>query len=451
MVRASQTLACAASPAERVHHCAEADADDELTPEERRRKKVRRAKRGVRSELSVSGGDWTRHGYATSDLLRSEDVVDSLPRVDVRRVSLSDFVERFEKPRRPCVLTHATDGWPAAPGGCRAWSLASLRERFGSHKFKVGSDDDGYAVRLKMSHFHDYVLDKSEGAPVDDSPLYVFDGTYGDREGSRALLDDYQVPPYFQEDLFSGCGEGRRPPYRWVVFGPARSGSSLHIDPLATSAWNALLVGRKRWALLPPSVPRADCKPRIPGVTDGEGATWFKHVLPRTRAADWPHARPLEAIQAAGEVMFVPNGWWHAVLNLEHTVAVTQNYVSSANFDAAWRHTRVARPRLCQRWAAWLKDRRPDLSVRAEALDAAGLGDVSESSPSSSSSSSSSESEGSDGEPPSLCADAPPPASPSRKRIAPPLFAPVTAGDAGAAEQGASWRRRCPEEAMHAH
>ena len=77
-----------------------ADADDEddddLTPLERRRgratagdgaaialtltrdgraalrlKKVRRAKRGVRSELSVSGGEWSKHGLAAvPELLR---------------------------------------------------------------------------------------------------------------------------------------------------------------------------------------------------------------------------------------------------------------------------------------------------------------------------------------------------------------------------------------------
>jgi histone arginine demethylase JMJD6 len=52
---------------------------------------------------------------------------------------------------------------------------------------------------------------------TDDSPLYIFDGTFGDRRGSRGLKRDYEVPPYFREDLMRLAGDKRRPPYRCLI------------------------------------------------------------------------------------------------------------------------------------------------------------------------------------------------------------------------------------------
>jgi oxalate decarboxylase/phosphoglucose isomerase-like protein (cupin superfamily) len=40
---------------------------------------------------------------------------------------------------------------------------------------------------------------------------------------------------------------------------------------------------------------------------------------------------PREAVVRKGEILFVPRGWWHCAINLEDTLAITQNYVSRAN------------------------------------------------------------------------------------------------------------------------
>lgn len=135
--------------------------------------------------------------------------------------------------------------------------------------------------------------------------MYIFDGTFADKDGTATLAQDYCPPRYFSEDLLHLVGEKRRPPYRWLVIGPPRSGSFIHVDPLATSAWNALVQGRKRWVLFPPGTPRELVAPREASL-EREAVDWFVKVYPRTKLPSWTGPKPLECVQMPGETMFVP-------------------------------------------------------------------------------------------------------------------------------------------------
>jgi hypothetical protein len=74
---------------------------------------------------------------------------------------------------------------------------------------------------------------------------------------------------------------------------------------------NRLIFGKKRWYLLPPAFARYARKP----VSD-----WLLEDLP-SLAAD---ARiPLfTCVQQPGEIVFVPRGWAHAVVNLVESVGI---------------------------------------------------------------------------------------------------------------------------------
>lgn len=93
------------------------------------------------------------------------------------------------------------------------------------------------------------------------------------------------------------------------------------------------------------------------------GCRWFTQHLPRIRKeVERQGHEVLEFVQQPGETVFVPGDWWHTVINVENTIAVTQNFASTTNFPEVWRATRVSRRRLASRWLKSIRTHRPDLA-----------------------------------------------------------------------------------------
>ncbi|KDO31354.1 hypothetical protein SPRG_03971 [Saprolegnia parasitica CBS 223.65] len=249
-------------------------------------------------------------------LTRASLAIDTIPRVDGNSLSVEAFKEQFEVPNLPVILTNVVSSWPAMD----RWSDEYLYQVCGATKFYAGG------FHMTMEQYLTYARTLH-----DDQPLFIFDKHFASTV--PALAADYSVPKYFDDDLFKLLGSDR-PDYRWLIFGPKGSGSSFHIDPNSTCAWNAIIRGAKKWIMFPPDVTPPGVHPSADG---GEVSTpvslmeWFVTFYKQTKTKAPVH---LEGIVREGEVIFVPKGWWHLVLNTEECLAITQNFVcNSSLFD----------------------------------------------------------------------------------------------------------------------
>ena len=331
-----------------------------------------------------------------------------------KKENQSFFAKNFEEKNYPAKILNATRGWKAMETKSNAkytlynnencsenecfgkeskiedntsqneygelsisdgWQFHELQKRFGNVRWRF-SDLHGEMMELKT--YQKYVA--TEGS-YDDAPLGIYDSEFGDDEPTKVLLQEYNVPACFSPDLFdlalmetnSANNDDttkvltpiKRPPFRWILIGPPRSGTGLHIDPLWTNAWVTLIQGTKRWILFPPSTPPEEIgfisdQPQIPS------SIWFRDYYFKNRDKIKKY-NPVEVLQKRGETVFVPNGWIHLVLNLDFSVAVTHNYACEfgpSTLENIWKQVVIDEPNFALSWYNGLKKRRPDLAKR---------------------------------------------------------------------------------------
>ena len=400
--------------------------------------------------------------------------------VDGTTLTKGEFEHQYAvHPAKPALLSGLAADWPAASTGESGWTVDNLLRRYRDVEFTIAGG------RIPLAHYVRYVGDSASRGASADWPFYVFEASLHGG-GRERLLQEYTPPAFFDDVLeVPPC---KRPAPRYFLLGPRGSGTMMHTDPCATSAWNTLLQGSKRWCLFPPSIAASELNPgletgntggstaaqattkvvhdtdgsmggahmvqyvldvkydteisdpdwdalseaiarAVPGgvlfveaktvniafglkklqchvVVDSERvaeesllggiagewstelarivqsvdidqraavpdytlpspdcpAYWFADVYPKVRGLPGM----VECIQRPGETIFVPHGWHHVVLNLEWTVAVTQNFISEATFPSAFAQLVRDDPAFAARWHRLLSRQKPHLAALVE-------------------------------------------------------------------------------------
>eukprot|EP00877_Chromochloris_zofingiensis_P007763 jgi/Chrzof1/323/Cz01g11120.t1 len=119
---------------------------------------------------------------------------DQLLRVPISLLNPKTFMQQFDAPCQPVMLTGALSDWPVD-----SWNLEQLSKQHGDCLFKASKPSGG---KLLMS-LNDYLAYMA--CQHDEEPLYIFDSSFGTKV--PYLLELYNVPSVFGPDLMELLGK----------------------------------------------------------------------------------------------------------------------------------------------------------------------------------------------------------------------------------------------------
>ena len=240
----------------------------------------------------------------------------SLSPIDrVEHISKADFITNYLKPRRPLVISKATETWPAL----QKWSFEYLKDAIGdqvvplydSSKADPAKPINASAAEMKFSDYIDLI----QKEPT-DLRIFLFDPI----KHAPKLLEDYRSPT----DLMGGFLDK----YPNMFFGGKGSITFLHYDIDLAHIFHTHFNGRKRVILFENKWSERLYK--IPFATyaledyDIENPDFNKYP-----ALDGVEGH--EIILNHGDTLFMPTGYWHWMKYLNGSFSL-----SLRAWDSSW-------------------------------------------------------------------------------------------------------------------
>ena len=264
-----------------------------------------------------------------------DEIHDSLPRVSCD-IPKEQFLAEYVRKQKPAILVNCTKDWPAQKtwtfkrflkdgDGLSLWRTDFIDnhnffQTFGQKEFISGNQIESIIKNNGTVRLFE-VLGRRR--------LWKSSRERNTDENSKSrLLEDYSTPHPIPEDMYKLSGV--QTDYQWMIMSQANTGTSLHLDPEYTMAWNTVLSGRKWWVLMPPELSPSlfSCDSSCSKTKEGDISilSWFKHILPQLRGKKWYGNTVREFIQGPGETLYMPANMAHAIMNVEDNMSVTENY-----------------------------------------------------------------------------------------------------------------------------
>lgn len=254
---------------------------------------------------SLQGG-WLGSGVALPAKLTRERCD-----FDVVAPDVYTFLYEYLALQRPVVIRNATNSHRMR-GLYQLWQRNKLDHELGSlavNEFEIPyAEFAGEARQTTLrafladmkSIYEEHKTAKDVGAIASPTSIHT------DIAGDSPLLTGFRFPEALNPNVTHIS-----PTRTQLQVGPSLSGSAMHFQ---RNVWNLLVYGQRRWFLFPPD--------RATYSTESVW-TWWRR-LEREEDGD-PIA--WECVQHPGDVVFVPDMWSHAVINLRESIGVNSEFI----------------------------------------------------------------------------------------------------------------------------
>ncbi|NVJ05764.1 cupin-like domain-containing protein [Myxococcus sp. AM001] len=220
------------------------------------------------------------------------------------------FYERIEANNKPVILTDAMKGWPAA----ERWTFDYFATKYRDVSVPVewlqynakdtgGVERVGRVRKMSMQEYVDTL--KAKG---DETPGYLIGN------------DLFRTLPELHKDVrFDEYAVQRKLTEQLFFMGPRGTFTQLHLD--RAHNLHAVMVGRKQWQLYSP---RRDAELRPAKLSHPWSVVSTHDLTPHGGKSDQLPgglAPDYDFVLEAGEILYLPYGWWHRVYTVEDAIA----------------------------------------------------------------------------------------------------------------------------------